>query len=100
MNEIKIKKVKAKVRYYFPKESWLKSEYYLERIQLDKLIAKLGKGMSIKEIKYCRGPKYPPRPLSMEEFLKWNEFNLKYNVDRKAYKKWKRLSAVNVPFVF
>jgi len=37
--------------------------------------------------------------LSMDDYLKFVEFNLKNTFDEKASAKWKRLSAVNVPFV-
>ncbi len=40
-----------------------------------------------------------PRILSMDEYLEFVQFNLKHAFDRKAYAKWKKLSAVNVPFV-
>jgi len=34
----------------------------------------------------------------MDEYLKFVEFNLKYVVDRKAYRKLKKKQAVNVRF--
>lgn len=40
-----------------------------------------------------------PRPLSMDDYLKFVEFNLKYTVDIKAARKWRKGLAVNVPFV-
>ena len=35
---------------------------------------------------------------SMDEYLKFVEFNLKYVFDKKAHAVWKRLQEVNVPF--
>lgn len=42
----------------------------------------------------------PPRPkaLSMDDYLKFVQFNLKYTFNKKAYAKWKKMLAVNVPF--
>lgn len=37
--------------------------------------------------------------LSMDDYLKFVNFNLKYAFDRKIYKKWKKMLAVTVPFV-
>lgn len=37
--------------------------------------------------------------LSMDEYLKFVEFNFKYTFNRKARNHWHRISAVNVPFV-
>lgn len=47
-----------------------------------------------------KGAMKEPKPLSMDEYLKFVEFNLK-NIpfDRKAYRKEKKLLAVNVPFL-
>ena len=39
------------------------------------------------------------RTLSMDKYLKFIEFNLKYVFDRKAYAQWKKMLVVNVPFV-
>ncbi|MFH1360857.1 MAG: hypothetical protein ABIJ41_07520 [Candidatus Omnitrophota bacterium] len=40
-----------------------------------------------------------PKPLSMDEYLEFVEFNLKQiPFDREAYAKEKKLLAVNVPF--
>ena len=38
------------------------------------------------------------RILSMDEYLKFVQFNLKHTFDRKAYQKWKKKIVVNVPF--
>jgi hypothetical protein len=38
------------------------------------------------------------RILSMEEYLKFVEFNIKYTLDKKSHWKWKKKLAVNVPF--
>ncbi len=40
----------------------------------------------------------PPRVLSMDDYLKFVQFNLKYVVDRKAYRALKKKQAVNVRF--
>lgn len=45
-----------------------------------------------------KGPTKEPRPLSMDEYLKFVEFNLKHAFDRKAYAKQKKVLAVNAPF--
>ena len=39
------------------------------------------------------------RALSMDEYLKFVQLNLKYTLDKKAYAKWKKILAVNVPFL-
>ena len=36
--------------------------------------------------------------LSMDDYLKFVNFHLKYTFDRKANRRWKKLLAVNVPF--
>ena len=36
--------------------------------------------------------------LSMDEYLKFVQFNLKHSFDKKSYRKWKKLLTVNVPF--
>lgn len=38
--------------------------------------------------------------LSMEDYVKFVNFNLKYTLDRKANRKWKRFLAVKAPFSF
>ena len=45
-----------------------------------------------------RGISSEPRALSMDEYLKFVQFNLKYTVDKKAYAKWKKSFSVDVPF--
>ena len=46
-----------------------------------------------------KGPMKDPKPLSMDEYLEFVEFNLKeIPFDREAYKKEKKLLAVDVPF--
>lgn len=42
-------------------------------------------------------PKGPA--LSMDNYLKFVQFNLKYVIDKKAVEEWKKLSAVDVKFV-
>ena len=46
-----------------------------------------------------QGPLLEARTLSMDEYFKFVQFNLKHAFDKKAYAKWKRMLAVNVPFV-
>jgi hypothetical protein len=41
----------------------------------------------------------PPRVLSMDEYLKFVQFNLEHVFDRKSYRKRKKEMAVNTPFV-
>ncbi|VAX35651.1 hypothetical protein MNBD_UNCLBAC01-283 [hydrothermal vent metagenome] len=36
--------------------------------------------------------------LSIDEYLKFVQFHLKYTFDEKAYAKWKKILPVNVPF--
>lgn len=38
------------------------------------------------------------RILSMDDYLKFVQFNLRHAFDKKAYAKWKKILAVNVPF--
>jgi len=38
------------------------------------------------------------KTLSMDEYLQFVQFNLKYTHDKKTYAKWKKMLAVNVPF--
>jgi len=38
------------------------------------------------------------RTLTMDEYLKFVQFNLKHAFDKKAYAKWKKMFVVNVPF--
>ena len=44
-------------------------------------------------------PMSAPRTLSMDEYWEFVQFNLKYAFNRKAYAKWKKMIAVDVPFV-
>ena len=39
-----------------------------------------------------------PRSLLMDEYLEFVNFNLKYTVDRKVSRHWKKMFFVNVPF--
>jgi len=41
-----------------------------------------------------------PRALSMNDYLRFVLFNIKYTLDKKVYRNWKKTSGVNVPFVF
>ncbi|MDP2939073.1 MAG: hypothetical protein Q8O13_03180 [Candidatus Omnitrophota bacterium] len=45
-----------------------------------------------------RGHLPEKRVLSMDDYLKFVQFNLKHTVDRKAAAKWKKLRAVDVAF--
>ena len=45
-----------------------------------------------------KAPLPQARTLSMDEYLKFVQFNLKHAFDKKAYAKWKKMSVVNVPF--
>ena len=45
-----------------------------------------------------KGALAAPKTLSMDEYLKFVQFNLKHAFDRKSYAKWKKMLAVNVPF--
>ena len=38
------------------------------------------------------------RTLSMDNYVKFVQFNLKYTFDKKAYAEWKKMLAVNKPF--
>lgn len=38
------------------------------------------------------------RALSMDEYLEFVQFNVKHTLDRKAYRKWKKMLSVDVPF--
>ena len=40
-----------------------------------------------------------PRPLSMDEYYEFVRLNLKHAFNKKAYAKWKKMLAVNVPFL-
>ena len=40
-----------------------------------------------------------PKILSMDEYYKFLQFNLRHAFDRKAYLKQKKMLVVNVPFV-
>ena len=46
-----------------------------------------------------QGAPSKPRVLSMDDYLKFVQFNLKHTFDKKAYTQWKRMLIVNVPFV-
>lgn len=43
-------------------------------------------------------PNTPKRILSMDEYLKFVQFNLRNTFDQKSYGKWKKMMIVNVPF--
>jgi hypothetical protein len=54
----------------------------------------------MKELKLpiIRGHLPKKRVLSMDEYLEFVQFNLKYTVDEDAVMKWKKIRAVNAPF--
>ena len=43
-------------------------------------------------------PETKPKVLSMDDYLKFVQFNLKHAFNKKAYAKWKKMSAVDAPF--
>ena len=45
-----------------------------------------------------RGTLSKVRTLSMDEYFKFVQFNLKQAFDKKAYMKWKKMLVVNAPF--
>lgn len=45
-----------------------------------------------------KGSMGEPKILSMDDYLDFVQFNLKYTLDREFYAKQKKLLAVNVPF--
>ena len=54
----------------------------------------------MKKLKFpvINGPLAQPRALSMDEYLKFVQFNLKHAFDKKAYARWKKMLAVHVRF--
>lgn len=46
-----------------------------------------------------KGSLPPARHLSMDDYLKFVEFNLRCAFDKKANRRWKKLSAVNTRFI-
>ena len=42
--------------------------------------------------------KSSPKCLSMDDYLQFVYFHLKYTFDKKSYWKWKKMLAVNEPF--
>jgi hypothetical protein len=54
----------------------------------------------IKKLKLpvMRGPAGESRTLSMDDYLEFVQFNLKHAFNKRAYTKWKKMLAVNVPF--
>lgn len=45
-----------------------------------------------------KSPLSEAKILSMDDYLKFVQFNLKYAFDKRAYAKWKKMLVVNVPF--
>ena len=39
-----------------------------------------------------------PRPLSMDEYYEFVQFNLKHVANKKTDIKWKKMAAVDIPF--
>lgn len=57
----------------------------------------------MKKLKFpiIKGPLPGAKWLSMDDYLKFINLHLKYAIsDIKVSRKWKKLSAVNVPFLF
>ncbi len=54
----------------------------------------------MKELKLpiIKGAMPKPKILSMNEYLKFVQFNLKQAFDKKAYSKWKKMLRVNASF--
>ncbi|MBP9855130.1 MAG: hypothetical protein KBD53_09725 [Candidatus Omnitrophica bacterium] len=45
-----------------------------------------------------KSPLSEAKILSMDDYLKFVQFNLKHAFDKKSYSKWKKMLVVNVPF--
>jgi len=58
--------------------------------------------MSTKKLKFpvIKGRVPVPRVLSMNDYLRFVLFNIKYTLDKEVYRNQKKVSGVNVPFVF
>lgn len=56
--------------------------------------------MKLKKLKLpiIRGRLADAKTLSMDDYLKFVQFNLKYALNKKAYAKWKKMLIVNAPF--
>lgn len=54
----------------------------------------------MKKLKFpiMKRPSPPAKCLSMDDYVRFVNLNLKYTINREAYKKRKKLLAVNVPF--
>ena len=65
-----------------------------------KHLSKNAGGHQTKDLKLpiIKVPMKEPKSLSMDEYLKFVEFNLKHTVDLEFYRKQKKLLAVDVPF--
>lgn len=50
------------------------------------------------EFPVISGPLPEKKQLSMDEYLEFVQFNLKYASDIKVTRKWKKLLAVKIPF--
>ncbi len=55
----------------------------------------------MKKLKFpiIKGHLSESKALSMDDYLKFVQFNLKNAFDKQAYAKWKKMLIVNVPFV-
>lgn len=55
----------------------------------------------MKKLKFpiIKGPLSESKSLSMDDYLKFVQFNLKNAFDKQSYAKWKKMLIVNVPFV-
>ncbi len=58
--------------------------------------------MNTKKLKFpvIKAIQFTPRVLSMNDYLGFVLFNIKYTLDKKAYRNWKKTSGVNVTFFF
>ena len=45
-----------------------------------------------------KSPLAEAKILSMDDYLKFVQFNLKHAFDKRAYAKWKKMLVVNAPF--
>lgn len=43
-------------------------------------------------------PMPAPKILSMDDYLKFVQFNLQHTLDKRAYAKWKKVLIVDAPF--
>lgn len=55
---------------------------------------------SVKKLMFpvIKAPLPRPKTLSMDDYLEFVQFNMRHAFDKRAYAKWKKMLAVNVPF--